>query len=48
MMRDKAATTILWSESIFYCFLMPLLRQYLIYSGIVFNAFVILVVVYWR
>jgi len=46
-MRERTASTILWTESIFYIVVWPFLRQYLIYSGIVFNVFLILLLI-WR
>ena len=45
--REKVASTYLWSESIFFYFIWPVTRNYLIYSGIVFNVFLILLLI-WR
>lgn len=45
-MRDRTVNVILWSEALLLCWVWPLFKQYLIYSGIVFNAFLIILLIW--
>jgi hypothetical protein len=45
-MREKTTSVYLWSEALLLCWIWPLTREYLIYSGIVFNAFLIVLLIW--
>ena len=45
-MRNATATTFLWAEAIWYVWIIPALRLYLIYTGIVFNV-VLFILLVW-
>lgn len=45
-MRNSTASVILLAEAIWYVWVIPCLRLYLIYTGIVFNVVLILLLVW--
>lgn len=45
-MRERAATTLLLSENIFYIFILPALNLYLMFCGIVANVALFLLLIW--
>lgn len=45
-MRDTTASAILWAEAIWYIWILPCVKMYLVYSGIVFNVILFILLVW--